>query len=352
MLESLLSTLAPPFAAAGLALQRADDPPEFHAATAPGIEMGPDTLWRAASLSKMVTARTLEAVSGPEVWRREAGEALGWPLRHPRWPGAPVTLGQIASHSSGLTDTAGYAVPAGRTLEDWLAEKGLAAWLPHLPGTFLHYCNLGFVLLAAAVERLGGERFDLLARRHVLDPLRIEGGFAWSGVAPERRTDRLPALRRGPGCFAPQIDDKVAAEGLSGPDGTAPTLLPLGLNPAPLSPQGGLRLSLRGALALARSLESKRPQRLWTPSMGPGDYGDGFLESTGAGLLIFDDPAFYPRPLIGHFANAYGLLAGAWHDRLRGASFAYVLNGLPEGDEDDAWHPEERLIFDAVARAL
>jgi hypothetical protein len=85
---------------------------------------------------------------------------------------------------------------------------------------------------------------------------------------------------------------------------------------------------------------------------GSGDYGDGFLESTGPGLLVFDDPAFYPRPLVGHFASAYGIVAGAWHDRLRGASFAYVLNGLPLGDEDDAWRPEERAIFDAVARAL
>jgi hypothetical protein len=86
--------------------------------------------------------------------------------------------------------------------------------------------------------------------------------------------------------------------------------------------------------------------------VGPGDYGDGFLESTGPGLLIYDDPAFYPRPLLGHFASAYGILAGAWHDPLRGASFAYVLNGLEEGDEDDAWHLEELAIFAVVAQAL
>jgi CubicO group peptidase (beta-lactamase class C family) len=337
---------------AGIALARAGGAPEVHIVTAPGLSATGRTLWRAASLSKIVTARTLEAVGSPGIWDRDASEALAFPLRHPRFPDAPITLGMIASHQSGLTDAAGYSIPASTALEAWLHEAEQGAWLPHPPGGFLHYCNLGFVLLAAAAERIGQERFDLLARRHVLDPLGVEGGFAWSGVPPDRRADRLPAFRRGPDGFAPQIDATVAPDGPSGTDGTAPALRPLGENPAPLSPQGGLRLSLLGALRLAQSLEGQPVRRFWTPTLGPGDYGEGFLESTGPGLLVFDDPAFYPRPLVGHFANAYGILAGAWHDRLRGASFAYVLNGLPEGDEDDAWHPEELAIFDAVARAL
>jgi len=196
------------------------------------------------------------------------------------------------------------------------------------------------------------DRFDQLARTNVLDPLGIEGGFAWSGVPPERREDRLPAFRRTFRGFVPQIDAQVASDGLSGPDGIVPELGVPGENPGPLSPQGGLRLSLSGALRLAESLAARPVRRLWTPSHGPGDYGNGFLESTGPGLLVFDNPVFYPRPLVGHFADAYGILAGAWHDRLRGASFAYILNGLPEGDEDDGWRPEELAIFDAVAQAL
>jgi CubicO group peptidase (beta-lactamase class C family) len=211
---------------------------------------------------------------------------------------------------------------------------------------------LGFVLLAAAAERIGGDRFDRLAQRHVLGPLGIEGGFAWSGVATARRADRLPAFRRSATGFAPQIDAIVAPDGLSSPDGTAPKLRTPGENPAPLSPQGGLRLSLEGALRLGQSLDGRPIRRLWAPILGPGDYGDGFLESTGPGLLVYDNPAFYPRPLVGHFADAYGILAGAWHDRIAGASFAYVLNGLPEGDKDEGWRPEELAIFAAVAQAL
>jgi CubicO group peptidase (beta-lactamase class C family) len=337
---------------AGVALARAGGSPEFHVATAPGLVASERTLWRAASLSKIATARTLEVLGGPGIWDLDASEALGWSLRHPRFGSECVTLGMIASHQSGLTDAAGYSIPASYSLEAWIAAADERAWLPHPPGGFLHYCNLGFILLAAAAERLGGRRFDLLAETHVLAPLGIKGGFAWSGVTPSRRADRLAAFRRSTQGFTPQIDQVVAPDGLSGPDGTAPALRPLGENPSPLSPQGGLRLSLQGALRLAQSLEGQLVRRFWTPAQGPGDYGDGLLESTGPGLLVFDDPVFYPRPLVGHFANAYGILAGAWHDRLHGASFAYVLNGLAEGDEDDGWRPEELAIFDAVAQAL
>ncbi len=338
-LATLLPTLVPPLAAAGVAVQRDGEEPTFATTSAPGLALTPDTLWRAASLSKMVTARTLAAVGGAGVWARDAAEALGWPLRHPLHPQAPVTLGMIAGHAAALSDEAGYAVPAAVPLRDWLAGRGTRAWLPHPPGTRLAYANLGSVLLAAVAERLGGARFDLLARRHVLEPLRIEGGFNWSGVPALRREDRMPALRRDPsGAFHPQVDEAVPPEGVASPLGPP---APPGRNPAPLSPQGGLRLSLRGALRLAQTVPDNPP---WLRRPG-----DPMLAGTAPGLVLLDDPALHPRPLHGHFADAYGILAGAWRDPARGRSFAYVLNGLPLGDEAEGWREPERAVLRAVA---
>jgi CubicO group peptidase (beta-lactamase class C family) len=337
--SALLATLVPPLAAAAVAVQRDGREPEFHVAAGPQRRVGPDTLWRAASLSKMVTARTLEAVGGGAIWARDASEALGWPLRHPLHPEAPVTLGLISSHAASLSDEAGYAVPAATCLRDWLAGQGTRAWHPEPPGTRLHYANLGSLLLALAAERLGGDRFDLLARRYVLDPLRLEGGFNWSGVPARRREDRMPALRRDPsGAFHPQVDAAVPPEGIASPLGPP---APPGRNPAPLSPQGGLRLSLRGALSLARTVPPDPPW-LRLP-------GDPMLAGAAPGLILLDDPALHPRPLHGHFADAYGVLAGAWRDPARGLSFAYVLNGLPLGDEAEGWREPERAVFRAVA---
>uniref|UniRef100_A0AAN0MLP5 Uncharacterized protein n=1 Tax=Yoonia rhodophyticola TaxID=3137370 RepID=A0AAN0MLP5_9RHOB len=102
-------------------------------------------------------------------------------------------------------------------------------------------------------------------------------------------------------------------------------------------------------LDMAEALETADMTPLWTPQMGPGDYLDGAFESYGAGLQIFEHPRFYPRPLIGHFGNAYGFAGGIWFDRKRGCSFAYALNGLPMGAESDAVLAEENRIFDVIA---
>ncbi len=338
-LATLLPTLVPPLAAAGVAVQRDGEEPAFATTSAPGFALTPDTLWRAASLSKMATARTLASLGGEGVWARDASEALGWPLRHPRHPAVPITLGLIASHAAALSDEAGYAVPAATSLRDWMAGQGPRAWRPEPPGARLHYANLGSLFLALAAERLGGGRFDLLAQRHVLGPLGIEGGFNWSGVPLGRREDRMPALRRDPsGAFHAQIDEVVPPEGIASPLGP-PT--PPGRNPASLSPQGGLRLSLRGALRLAQTVPDD-PSWLRRP-------GDPMLAGTAPGLVLLDDSTLHPRPLHGHFADAYGLLAGAWRDPGRGLSFAYVLNGLPLGDEAEGWREPERAILRAVA---
>jgi hypothetical protein len=92
--------------------------------------------------------------------------------------------------------------------------------------------------------------------------------------------------------------------------------------------------------------------RLWTPDLGGMDDPTEVVDAYGAGLMFHDRPHFYPRPLIGHFANAYGFCGGLWFDAARDAAFAIAINGLPEGEDADALRPEETALFDAIARAL
>ncbi len=284
----------------------------------------------------------------------DIADVLGWPLRHPEHPDKPLTIGMIASHTASLSDAAGYQIPTGTSLQDWFRNTGTGAFLPHRPGSYFSYSNLGYILLAAVAEAITGERFDQLAQRLVLGPFGIAGGFNWSGVPATQRRTALPTYRRDSTGLHPQIDHTVAAQGISGPDGTEIELSGYQprTNPGPFSPQGGLRLSLSGALTLAQSLATEDATPLWSPKMGPGDTGSGVFDGYGMGLQIFDNPNFYPRPLIGHFANAYGFTGGVWWDRQAGAAFAYALNGLPIGDEDDDFGKEELAIFAAVAQAL
>jgi hypothetical protein len=84
---------------------------------------------------------------------------------------------------------------------------------------------------------------------------------------------------------------------------------------------------------------------------GPARLTD-LWDQYGAGLMHLRQPTFYPRPLTGHFANAYGVTGGVWWDAETATAFAYLLNGAAEGDESDALTPQERAIFDHVARSV
>ena len=151
--------------------------------TASGRALTADDPARVASISKLVTAigvlRLVEA--GQLDLDADVSALLGFPLRNPAFPDAPITLRMLLSHTSSLTDAAGYwNVPLGEDIR--LITGKPQAWdTQHAPGTFFRYTNLNFPLVAQLMERATGERFDRLMRRLVLFPLGIDAGFNWSG---------------------------------------------------------------------------------------------------------------------------------------------------------------------------
>ena len=320
------SRFVPPFAFAGWA-------------SGAGVEAsgGPATaFWRAASISKIVTGQVAAAVAGGD-GGVPLGEAFGRSFRHPA-DGAEITIGQVAVHSAGLWDEAGYLPPWDGGLTDWLSGKGAAIFAPDPPGVRQRYCNLGYLLLAAWAERVSGERFDRLAARHVLDPLAIVAGFNWAGLNQDVRARAIPTYRSAESGLIAQIDTDIAPEGIVGPQGRAfPDDYVIGEHTHRFSPQGGLRIDLAGALRLAQSIH-----RLDTRAL-PAGAPEGEFDSHGWGLqkLTLNGRAF-----LGHAACAYGMCGGVWADG--DTALAYVLNGLPEGDDADRLRPEERAIIDGL----
>ncbi len=325
-----LTTGAAPFAFCGIAVSRAG---QRSFAVSSDRDVTPDTFWRAASISKIVVGRVAQALFGDGDATVE--EALGQPFVAPA--GEKPTVAQLASHQSGIWDNGGYLVPPDVRLSDWLDEAGTAIWSDAPPGQQLIYSNLGYLILAACCERASGLPLSDLANTYVFEPHRLSAGFNWIGV-PES-VSVLPTYRRDKdGVLQPQIDAPPVKPDM--------TTYQIGESTARLSPQGGLRLSLNGALTLAESLSDGPNDRLWVDDAPAGP----LFQHYGWGVQLYDTPAFYPRPLIGHFANAYGFCGGVWHDPTAKISFAYGLNGLAEGDEADGLRPEEIAIFDAVAQ--
>lgn len=354
-----------------------------HADLAAGRAVTADDPVRVASISKLVVAigvmRLVEA--GQLDLDADVSDALGWRLRHPQFPDTPITLRLLLSHRAGLTDAAGYwQVPLGSELRGLLDDP--RAWDPaHAPGDFFRYANLGFPLVAQAMERASGERFDLLMQRLVLRPLGIAGCYNWA-ACDAATAARAVVLYDAAG--QPVRDDHrgrapdcavITAEG-------APCDLSqwqAGANGALFSPQGGLRVSARdlsriGRLLLGggqvdgvRLLSSASVQELLAPAWqsAPGN-GIGHEEDTGQGQAraffcryglaaqtlaspqpgCGDDPFGDGVPRVGHSGSAYGLRSGLWIDPVAGTGVVYFATGLAEGRDGT------RSAFSAIEERL
>lgn len=339
-----------------------------------------DTPVRVASISKMVATAALMRLVGAGKLRLQAdvSDVLGWRLRHPAHPTIPITLTMLLSHTSGLRNGVNYPVPVGRRMRDVLTPGGPhfeADWFAPAnepPGRFA-YCDLNFALVAQAIERASGERFDRYMTATVLRPLGLDAGYNWSGVSDAARARASACCRRVDGVWTPQVDavvppaPGVRATALEGR--TADDYVP-GENGFAFSPQGGLRASVRDLDRIARAFAAERigsPRMLdpvWRQDGANGDTTKGYYLAYGLGTQIptastGSDAFFGPGSpdWRGHFGEAYGLVSGCWWNLKDGRSIAYVVNGLPrEASETpgrrSAATPWEETIIDAALWAL
>lgn len=377
-----------PVAAARIAFDRdgiTDARVEGVADTATGRALTADDPTRVASVSKLVVAIAVLRLAEQGLLDLDAdvSEGLGWTLRHPAHGETPITLRLLLSHRSGLTDDAGYyAVPLDGALEDLLDDP--RAWnAERAPGTYFHYANLNFPLVASVMENATGERFDRLMDRLVFRPLGIAGCYGWAQcddasvarAVVQYRADGTPSADdlhgRRPDCPVRPASDGGCDLGQWRP----------GVNGALFGPQGGMRISANGLARIGRLLlgdGSVDGVRLLSPESvraltGPlWSYGDGdgttfeadasgqsregFYCSFGLSAQVLatphpdcrDDPFGDGVRRVGHAGSAYGLLSGLWVDRDSGTGVAYFATGMagaPRGA-----HSAFSAIEEALAR--
>jgi len=346
-------------------------------------KVGADDPVRVASISKLVTAigamRLVE--QGKLDLDADLSPLLGWRLRHPAFPDTPITLRLLLSHRAGLTDAAGYyAIALDGALRDVTDDP--RAWDDaHAPGTFFRYTNLNFAVVASAMERATGERFDKLMQRLVFEPLKIDACFNWDACS-HAMAARAIVLYDAQG--KPVRDDNAgrkpecAVNRSTRGDCDLSQWKP-GRNGALFSPQGGLRISANGLAKIGRlllndgevdgvrllSAESVRAmgQPQWTFAPGNGltvEEDDssqsqrGFYCRYGLAVQMLatkqegcrDDPFADGVQRIGHAGAAYGLLSGVWVDRAAGTGVVYFATGVeeaPRGARSAFTEVEERL---------
>jgi CubicO group peptidase (beta-lactamase class C family) len=353
---------------------------------AAGISRTPDqpltinTKARVASVSKIATALTLIqlAEEGKIDLDSDCTPALGFKLRHPKYPDSPITPRMVLSHTSGVRDGDTYRGMVGETLEDFFKEGGKqwkdgVHWAKlDLPLGHFTYSNLGMGLIAQMAERVTGERFDLLAKRLVFDPLGIDAGFNWSGV-PDTKVAQGATLYRRKGEAGSAWEVQVDGDPLGTPRPTTAfepgkTLADyiIGTNGLLFSPQGGMRASVMDLVKIGMALTGSVPlldaptrsamfAPEWTYRASPenGDTSGGAFQGFGTGVHRLIPGQGCPiiglkREMIGHYGEAYGLLAGLWIDPTTNLGFAYFVTGSlfapPSGKHSGVYALEEDMM--------
>ena len=104
------------------------------------------TLFRVASISKLVVALgVLRLVEERKLdLDRDVSDPLGWRLRNPHFPDAPVTLRHLLTHTSSLRDSGGYFWDSRHRLRDAVTPGRVLVHLRHLvPGGGQHGLAVG-----------------------------------------------------------------------------------------------------------------------------------------------------------------------------------------------------------------
>lgn len=280
---------------------------------------------RVASISKLVVALTVMTLvdEGKVDLDRDINAYLGYSVRNPAFPDTPLTLRSLLSHRSSLTDGADYLLPLDADLGDFL--KNPKAWDgTHAPGSWYHYTNLNFPVIAAVLEAATGERFDKLAASRVLTPLKLDACYNWqAGCSTARRGQAVTLLRPN--------GDLAKDASVVGPDpcpfipasnGSCDiALYRLGHNGASFSPQGGLRISpidlakigqlllRRGKPLISEKAFAEMTAPEWQASEQPAD-GEVISGGYGLGLRIATDDK--GETWFGHSGSAYSLRSGVW----------------------------------------
>lgn len=317
---------------------------------------------RAASISKLVVALTAEKLHRDGVLDLDKG-VRGWlpyfPSDTAAGPDGP-SVRALLSHTSGMKDPEVY----------WLAHPGNIEALitrdAFRETTDFEYCNLGYGIVATAIEIATQRRFDRVARDIVLKPIGLDAGFNWSGVSPEKRRDGATLYRNFGNGWASQIDDRDmlrdTAPSVLLDEGAELSTYQPGTNGTLFSPQGGLRANLIDLATIAARLkyapELTRPIWALNQAQSNGVHDERYFTRFGTGVQIHpaEESPWPGIELWGHPGEAYGLFSGAWFAPELNISFAYAVTGTPDGTpERSARHPAlnvfTEVLMDAVMTA-
>lgn len=160
-----------------------------------GLRFTPDTVMNIGSISKTITgAALMHAVQeGKLSLDQDINNYLPFKVVNPYFPNQPITLRQLATHTSSITDRGSAYAKAyhfgrdspeslGNFLKAYFAPNGKEYskenFLNARPGTHREYSNIAAGLAGYIVEIAVGEKLNTYTRRIFFAPLKM-GNTGW-----------------------------------------------------------------------------------------------------------------------------------------------------------------------------
>ena len=275
--------------------------------------------FRCASISKFVTAAGVLrlAAAGRIGLDRDISDYLGYPVRHPKAPDKPLTLGLLVAHRAALRDGESYQAALTRPvpLRELLRQPD--SYTEYLSDEGFEYSNLGAGMIGAVLEAALHTPFEQLMREAVLEPAGVRATYL-----PQRVPGRLAdAWRLMPPSRAPLYDAEARQ---------ARPLPAMEPELDYLTAHGGLCVTAEELLRIAALTRRDPACAAMREPRSDFDRRDPHLQE-GLGCFIYRDPAL-PFPLYGHQGLAYGAVHGLFFrtDPAPIAAFALLTTAASE----------------------
>ncbi|MEV7214228.1 serine hydrolase domain-containing protein [Kitasatospora cineracea] len=256
-----------------------------------GTRPGPDTLYDAASLTKVIATWALIGTTGLDL---DAPVCTFLPAVPADAPGSAVTLRQILAHTTGLRADTRLDQYRGRT-ED-LAQLICGEQLIATPGSVHRYINRGFILAGLLIAQVTGRRLDDLAAN-----LWSSLGMTDTAYGPISRSNQVaPTEQRLPGAprlwGIPHDDNATLLGGVAGHAGVFTTAADL------VTYSAALLSGHRGGTPLGRWLtQSMKPQAAIEPGLDRGLAWIVAAEGRAAYHHGFTGTSLYLSPATGRY---------------------------------------------------
>ena len=288
-----------------------------------------DCVFRIASISKSFSATSIMQLVETKKLSLDddISDRIGFKVRNPKYPDAVITIRLVLSHQSSVNDSQGYftldAINPSKN-PDWAK-----CYNDYQPGSGYMYCNLNYNMIGAIIERVSGERFDQYVRHHILDPLKLYGGYCVDSLDASRFAT-LYEYNADSGIFIPS----TAAYA---PRREEIANYVMGYSTPIFSPTGGMKtttpdlsrymiMHMKEGRYKGKKIISKKSSRLMQSKIAKQE-GYGFAIHT-------PDKLIEGKTMKGHTGSAYGLCSAMYFQPKEKFGIVVISNGCDPAYSD------------------